>query len=539
MNNPDVGKIDRKIEEALVAMHRAITFFQFYPKGDPALKEVLQKGYETYLEIEGDSLLENPGIAIAKNSMKIGDLSIGKGNPSITHLAKLLVTHSIRKINRRSVLGPDGYEALLNLMAAAPELVSQKGGLEYIWKRSPYNKALEFDFGEAEKQPAENPRKRDANLANDWGTSIAKKDQAIAFSNPKIVGRLQALQHRGEGDRKLLDLLLGLGSITDGNALGRSLDDVCQSISELVRKQNYRTAYQIVMFLYREARNLISIENAEFGKMITSAIRSLVKGPFLKWITMEMSNAKGHEEAEIGEYILRLAGRGSVVYLINALATERSTLGRRRLVSVLVSIGKPVVPYAKKMLDDQRWYVVRNMVSVLGGIGDEAALDAILKLSADPDPRIITEVVRALGKIETAEAEAGTIRFVHHPDSSIRNLAVNALSMHASPTAMNIMWDIYDSTKITDEDWEVKVSVVEGMGKMPFEHTVKRLGDILTKMNVRNKNRWDRVQMGAIFALGELGGDEVEEFLYKATSHRTRDVKTAADRALAALLSTK
>src|SRR5207244_13304829 len=50
-------------------------------------------------------------------------------------------------------------------------------------------------------------------------------------------------------------------------------------------------------------------------------------------------------------------------------------------------------------LDDPHWYVIRNVVFVLGQIGGSAVVDMLRKAAQHSDPRVKRAVVQALGSV--------------------------------------------------------------------------------------------------------------------------------------------
>ncbi|MBI2461601.1 MAG: HEAT repeat domain-containing protein [Candidatus Rokubacteria bacterium] len=100
---------------------------------------------------------------------------------------------------------------------------------------------------------------------------------------------------------------------------------------------------------------------------------------------------------------------------------------RARLCQVLATVGPSVVPALLPRLTESRWYVVRNVVSILGKIGDESTFLSVVNVLDHPHPRVRLEAVRALGVIGGRMAVTPLIRCLDDPDPTVRGAAVRAL----------------------------------------------------------------------------------------------------------------
>src|SRR5208337_634747 len=68
--------------------------------------------------------------------------------------------------------------------------------------------------------------------------------------------------------------------------------------------------------------------------------------------------------------ILVSLGEGALPAILQAMADEESLAVRKRLLEVVARHGDRAKPYLHPLLDDSRWYVVRNAVFLLRRIGD-------------------------------------------------------------------------------------------------------------------------------------------------------------------------
>jgi HEAT repeat protein len=124
---------------------------------------------------------------------------------------------------------------------------------------------------------------------------------------------------------------------------------------------------------------------------------------------------------------LRLVGRDGIEEFTTLLAEEKSRRVRARMCQVLAQVGPTVIPQLLRWLDDSRWYVVRNVVSIAGRIGDQSAFLSVVTQLEHAHPRVRLEAVRALGLMGGRGAVGPLIRSLQDRDAEVRNAAVKVL----------------------------------------------------------------------------------------------------------------
>jgi hypothetical protein len=191
--------------------------------------------------------------------------------------------------------------------------------------------------------------------------------------------------------RGRLDLALGvLKSLSDSTVLGR----------EWLREHPRRFA----LFLRRAG-----------SRTHISLVSGLLRGP------------NGAEQMPLVVEYLRLVGREGVEEFATVLAEEKSRRVRARLCQVLAQVGPTVIPQLLRWVEDPRWYVVRNVVSVLGRIGDPSAFLPVVSQLGHGHTRVRLEAVRALGVVGGRAAVGPLLRCLDDRDADVRNAVVKVL----------------------------------------------------------------------------------------------------------------
>jgi len=94
--------------------------------------------------------------------------------------------------------------------------------------------------------------------------------------------------------------------------------------------------------------------------------------------------------------ILTTLGNRALPQVLEHLATVENLGVRKRLLEVVLRQGIDAIPAVRKLLTDQRWFVVRNAVFLLRKLGAREALPTIKKLLPAARPQIVSEILKTL-----------------------------------------------------------------------------------------------------------------------------------------------
>src|SRR5262249_22456514 len=99
---------------------------------------------------------------------------------------------------------------------------------------------------------------------------------------------------------------------------------------------------------------------------------------------------------EMVPFIQKLAERMGLAashMLLVALAEEQNLGRRRRLFDFAVSLGPAIVPAATRFLNDDRWFVVRNVIILLRSVNDRTSLPEGRRCAHHEDLRVRIETI--------------------------------------------------------------------------------------------------------------------------------------------------
>ncbi len=195
-----------------------------------------------------------------------------------------------------------------------------------------------------------------------------------------------------------LMVLRGLLNVEDrADRFERLLRIWTGKIAAAVRRREYRRAE-----LWLRAVTDRPTYPEEKRPEIHQALSQLGTPDVLEMLVAETSDAK---EGEAQANVLRGLGPRAVEGLVELLGGASDAARRRNLMEVLVVAGQEDPTPLLGHLHDARWYVVRNLVVVLGRIGSPQVRTALAGQLRHEDHRVRLEVLRALAPMGALAVE--------------------------------------------------------------------------------------------------------------------------------------
>ncbi len=316
-----------------------------------------------------------------------------------------------------------------------------------------------------------------------------------------------------EDDAVVARLAAGLAFLTDlwlrSGELGAALD--------LMRKAEQLTGSPAQTLRERGERLGGSLSRAGSDKMFGSLTRKL----------LEESDDSSMEAAEI----LKRGGRRSATYLIERLAEEENRTHRAKLVMLLKEMGRGSSETFLSRLDDPRWYLVRNVVGILGDIGDTEVLPRLQKIARHPDPRVRREVVRTLMRFGTPACEEPIQAAVRDEDRGVQITAVSALAAMKNQRTAGILRDIAAGAGAFEGlPAEVRREAIACLGQAGTERAIPVLASILTRKGFLGRSEPAELRVAAAKALAAIDTPPARELLEQVAREDPRQVVREAAR---------
>lgn len=299
-------------------------------------------------------------------------------------------------------------------------------------------------------------------------------------------------------------------------------------IESLLKRGNFAEASQVLkrLYIFLNSHHLQDWQSNRIKKAIIEAgelPRITIIGDRLK--RNEFSDIKGALD-----YFLLLQ-RNAIPHLCALLGNLSSSKPRRVICDALSKVGKDSIELMAPFLKDKRWYLVRNIVYILGRIGRKEAIPYIGKALQHEDMRVRREALQALGLIGGSGAMQYMIRSLEDPDSKIRGIATLNLGRMGKEALVPLTEKMLSKDFYKKEMREIK-AYFKAIGMIRSDHSIPLLYTLLQRRKWFGRAKADEIRACTIETLVKLGTQGAKEVLEMGLESRDEPLREACSRAL-------
>ena len=180
------------------------------------------------------------------------------------------------------------------------------------------------------------------------------------------------------------------------------------------------------------AGRLAQVLDALDAVTVENAASEMVRGRIATVDVVRRLAAREPVDFKTLERVVPLVGETAAAPLLDVLATSESRGTRRGLLAQLVKIGRTIAPTVIGRLDDPRWYVTRNLLTLLEEIGAPAGFTAV-PFMRHADARVRLQAVKLQLKLPEGRDEALVAGLADHDPRTLRLALGLAIAVQRCP----------------------------------------------------------------------------------------------------------
>ncbi len=240
------------------------------------------------------------------------------------------------------------------------------------------------------------------------------------------------------------------------------------------------------------------------------------------------------EDTENFSKFLFLLTHSAIPSLIELLGNINQMKVRRLVCEALVALGRDDISGLVEGLRDSRWYVVRNLVYVLGKIRNPKAIDHFRRLTRHPELKVRKEILQAISLMPQEQIEGICLNFLKDPDDSIRQQAIRWLTSWDSQEGLKALQKMVSEEVFKEREFSEKKEVFESIAKIGKDQMVPYLDGFLgKKMRFWLSNAvQDELSLCAASALRRIGTEAALSVLQGGAESRNKVTREACKKAL-------
>jgi HEAT repeat protein len=229
------------------------------------------------------------------------------------------------------------------------------------------------------------------------------------------------------------------------------------------------------------------------------------------------------DESRRAELVLtcQRLGHDMALAIIDALASTTDRFARRTYLDTMVAMGPDVMPVVEHMVEDGRWFVVRNAVAILGEIGGDRAVELIISSLAHTDARVRREALHALARVGGEDAGMLVYGMIEDPDAEVRLAAAVAAGALKVERALRPLLALLEG----ENDPDVVVGVLGALGQLGDPGAVNAI-EKRAVASFFSRPPTD-VRIAAYRALHNIGTPHAKSLLVQAADDKDSEVRSA------------
>ena len=461
--------------QALVELHKAVKGAGFYPKGHPYRTETLQRAFDALKRLVADGELV---LGVSRQGfVMVGDPV--EGNAMVQQLAHECFIRRIANLTFMQDLHAADLGVLVELLNSDPQKSVASGGiskeLEQRGVRSVW--VNEKDLASIwSKRPAYDERGGDG-----WDSMPMQATPQQKPEKQRSVTELLRLMDEERVDARYQELGRELVARFQGDPQGVPVLTV---LKDLLR-QHQDPDKSIPTKEYA----LFTLEHLADGEAdhLLDALES-----------------RGCEDRESIHRVLAVLGGKGAYWVIQRICLAEGLFERKSLAAALVAVGPPAVAPLIAMLKDERWYVVRNMVAIIGELRCADCVLALKRPLYHADVRVRKEAIRALMKIGGDPSLLMLLPLLDEPDEGVVRHTVLSLGFMRSREAVPALMRLLERRDLLLKELGVKKEVVTALGRIGDRRVTGHLVKMLGSRGWLVLGRWLELKVSVASALGML-----------------------------------
>ncbi len=240
------------------------------------------------------------------------------------------------------------------------------------------------------------------------------------------------------------------------------------------------------------------------------------------------------DTAEIRQYLLYL-GKHLIPNMIQMLGELEDRKQRRLLCEILAEMGKQDIDVFSVTMNDNQWYLVRNIVMILGMTKDPAALKYLEQGLRHPELKVRREAVKAIVGIQSEETKKLFLMALKDDDLTVRITALKALKRFKDPALFQVLKEKVSREELKKKSFEEKKEIIETLAVLGGDNAFPLVSDLFKKKGLIEKAEITEIRASAAYGLGLIGIPQALSLLEKETGSRKSILREACLKALRGL----
>ncbi len=496
----------------MTELGKGIKTASFYPPGHPALTQAISRIVAAIEDVPPpETGLE---IDVTRNSLLYRDTPLPSTNKAIEELNRDLYLRSASKLILLPGQKADEMVTFLSALNRDSRDLQDDGGLEKVLLRGKISRIWvnRVDYeGLTEMLKQDDP---DTLSGGDGGHLPDEAPRDVAFPDEPTIDEILDRLRTETDAASYRDLVASLSGALLQERSGPRIE------------YSERALAIFVDHIERPPGN-----NPEIAALARMGIQELVSDELVNHYIRLLRDRTGRSRSEV-EPVLAAFGERAVKPLLSILAEEGDLFVRKSIIEIVVTIGNPAVPAILDNLDDSRWYVIRNMVTILGNLGDPNLAPRIAGTLSHPDLRVKKEAIKGLAKLPHPSAVKALADLCFFPEESTALTATSALALKKEDEAVMALYRRAVRKRVFFPSYRLAHEAIDSLRSIDTDQAIAALEEILGATAVWETANFREIKKHALQSISRMSGNRPREIVRRMRGAPKAYIRQESERVL-------
>jgi hypothetical protein len=247
---------------------------------------------------------------------------------------------------------------------------------------------------------------------------------------------------------------------------------------------------------------------------------------------LEAFNIWGRDKREAALKLTRVLKHNLINPLFDALNEEERSSQRKFYLSILSQLGKDILQEAVKRLEDERWYVVRNMIYLIKECKGEEYTKKISPLTRHKNKKVCTEALKTLIHLGTPDAFSHLKLFLKGKVPELKEQAIKLCGAYRIKEAVSLLIEVLEKSDIRGSELHYKLLAVKSLGKIGDLKALDVLKKLFKAKSFMYRGASQEIKLEIIRSLKSYPFEQARPILELAHASGNEEVRTLAQKLL-------
>ena len=309
------------------------------------------------------------------------------------------------------------------------------------------------------------------------------------------------------------------------DAFSSILNILDQFYKEVVYKSLFALA-SLILNRLQELADLFSGQFEEKKELLEKTLQNIRSDSSLAYLKKLYINGQISDFDSFFRY-LKLLGPSTIPLMADIWEETENPIIRIKASNFLYELGKKDVASLLTVTQDHRVPLTKEVLGILGKIGDTKALPFLKKFSAHGNKEVRLSVIQALGTIQDEGTNATLIEFLSDRDAEVRTRAAMGLKYCDDQNTISHLLQIVEKRDFNERLKKEKKVLFEYLAQTQSQEFITLIRSIMKKWSLFNKTKQIETRLCAVPALEKMANSEARSILEEGAKSRNKTIRKA------------